>query len=258
MLRYVTLTSGSSGNVSYIENETDAVLLDGGISFKQLRILSEGMGISLHKVRGILLTHEHGDHSKGVGVITRKLKVPIFTTFGTWNKVRDRVGKVPEEFVQTHRAGDDFDLASLHIETFALSHDALEPCGYMVGDGERKVAFVTDTGVVEEPLRSRLKQCAGLVLEANHDVNMVKNGPYPYSLKKRILSDHGHLSNLYCKELLLDILGENTRAVTLAHISAENNRPSLARSCVEQALIHRKDVSLCVAHRYRATEWIEL
>ncbi len=258
MLRYTTLISGSSGNISYIENDTDAVLLDGGISFKELNRLSDVMGISLHKVRGILLTHEHSDHSKGVGVISRKLKVPIFTTYGTWDKVHPKAGKVPEEHIRLHHSGDMFDLESLNIETFSLSHDALDPCGYMVGSGDRKVAFVTDTGVVEQDLCYRLKECAGLVVEANHDVDMLITGPYPYFLIKRIMSDQGHLSNLDCKELLLQVLGEKTKAVTLAHLSAENNRPSLARSCGEQALSHRQDVSLCIASRYKPTEWIEL
>ena len=258
MLRYATLLSGSSGNVSYIENETDAVLLDGGISFKQLSLLSDGLGISLHKVRGILLTHEHSDHSKGVGVIARKLKVPIFATAGTWAKIRPRAGKLPEEHIRTLKAGDSFPLASLDIETFSLSHDAVDPCGYIVGSGERKVAFVTDTGVVEDELCYRLRECAGLVLEANHDVDMLKTGPYPYYLKKRILSEQGHLSNRDCRDLLLQVLGERTRAVTLAHLSAENNRPSIARTCIEEALTHRQDITLCVAPRFETTGWIEL
>lgn len=258
MLRYTTLISGSSGNISYIENETDAVLLDGGISFKELSRLSDDMGIALDKVRGILLTHEHSDHSKGVGVISRKLKVPIYTTSGTWGKVRFKAGKVPEEHIQLHHAGDTFNMESLRIETFALSHDALDPCGYMVGSDDRKVAFVTDTGVVEEELCCRLKECAGLVLESNHDMDMLITGPYPYSLIKRIRSDQGHLSNKECRELLLQVVGERTKAVTLAHLSGENNRPSLARTSGEQALSHRQDVTLCIASRYKPTEWIVL
>ena len=252
------LSSGSSGNVAYVENDHDAVLLDAGISYKKLSLLSEEMAVSLRKVRGILVTHEHGDHSKSAGVIARKLGVPILTTGGTWDRIRARAGKLPNDGIRIHRAGESFVLASFMVETFALSHDAHEPCGYMVGSDGRKVAFVTDTGLVSEELRGRLRECAGLVLEANHDEQMLKTGPYPYHLKKRILGEKGHLSNRYCRDLLLQVMGEKTRAVTLAHLSEENNRPSLAEACVEEALLHRRDVKLSVAPRFQPTAWIEL
>ncbi len=257
-LRYTTLISGSSGNASYIENESDAVLLDGGLSFKELLRLTDTLDISLHKVRGILLTHEHTDHSKGVGVISRKLKIPIHTTPGTWERIRGRVGSIPEEHIRLHRVEDTFLMHSLAVETFPLSHDACEPCGYMVSSAGKKVGFVTDTGWIEDRLKVRLQSCQGLVVEANHDVAMLRNGSYPYPLIQRILSPKGHLSNVECQSLLLDVVGKQTVAVTLAHLSSENNRPALAFDCVQAVLQGFSQITLSVAPRYEPLPFVEL
>lgn len=258
MLRYLTLLSGSSGNAAFIENERDAVLLDGGLSFRTLSRLCAARGADLSKVRALLLTHEHADHSKGAGVIARKLGVPVHATRGTWTRVAPRAGRLEEDAVRLHRAGDDIELGGLRIETFPLSHDALEPCGYIVASDEQSVAFLTDSGCVPPAALPRLGACQGLVLEANHDPELLRTGRYPYPLKRRIASERGHLSNQDCLALARQVVGRHTRYLTLAHLSEENNRPELVRALLADGLRQFRNLSVSVAPRFEASEWMEL
>lgn len=257
-LRYTTLISGSTGNAAYVESDEDALLLDAGLSFKSLCRLCDTAHLSLEKVRAILLTHEHSDHSKGVGVVARKLGVPIHLTKGTWDSIEAKVGKLSRNQAILHRIADTFNVGSLEVETFKLHHDAREPCGYMVGCAGKKVGFLTDTGHTDEWQRCQLRSCQGLVVEANHDVGVLQEGPYPAFLKKRILSDLGHLSNVACQDLLCQVVSDQTRYVTLAHLSGENNRPSLARLAMASLLVDYSNIELLVASGHRPLPLIEL
>lgn len=257
-LAYTTLVSGSSGNASFIENDRDALILDAGLSYKKLAALCEQGGLCLAKVRGVLLTHEHLDHSKGAGVLARKLGVALHMTRGTYQAVRAKLGKLSAGQVVFHPAQSSFQLKSLQVASFPLHHDALEPCGYLLSHKDKRVGFITDTGHTDPAQWQGLKACQGLVVEANHDVGLLHAGPYPAFLKKRILSGQGHLSNLACQALLNQILGPQTRYVTLAHLSSENNRPQLAQQAVRRLEETFDQVSFNIAPRHQALPLMRL
>lgn len=244
-LAYCTLLSGSGGNSAYIESGTDAVLLDAGASGRELFRLLEVQKLDPARLRAVLVTHEHSDHARGVGVVARRLKLPVYATAGTWRGMERAVGPLPDHLVRVVRTGEAFSVGTLTVTPVPLSHDTLEPCGYVVEAGGSRVAFVTDTGVLTEVAFRLASLADGLVIEANHDTGMLKNGPYPFFLKKRILGDTGHMSNEYCGTILKELVGEKTRHVLLAHLSRENNLPDLALAEIRRCLAgHRLTVSV--------------
>ena len=188
---------------------------------------------------GILLTHEHSDHIKGLGVLSRKYGVPIYTTPGTAEAVKamTNLGKIDGELFREIHADEDFILGDLTISPFRISHDAAEPVAYRVACGEKKMAVATDLGVYTDYTIDHLKDLDVLLLEANHDIHMLQVGAYPYYLKQRIAGDRGHLSNESAGKLLGQVLHDNMKAVFLGHLSKENNYAELAYETVKLELM---------------------
>lgn len=238
-----TLASGSSGNCILVSQQDTHLLVDAGISCRRIKNALADLSLSPVDLTGILITHEHSDHIGGLATLFRQYHLPVFCSGGTARQLACRIAFL-DEVLRPFEPGCAFQLGDLTVTTFATLHDAADPVGYTFTDGFRKAAIVTDLGEVTTVVADAIRGADLLVAEANHDPDMVKNGPYPYYLKQRILGHHGHLSNAACAQLALHC---GARTVVLAHLSAENNRPSLALETVRAGL--GEDIRVEVAPR---------
>ena len=250
-MRMCSIASGSSGNCIYVGSDNSHLLIDTGISKKRIEEGLNKLEIKGDELDGILITHEHSDHIKGLGVFSRKYEIPIYATPGTIAGIKESssLGKMPEGLLHPIKADHLFQLGELDVHPFAISHDANEPSGYRIENEKKSVAVATDLGVYDDYTVEHLSDLNAVVLEANHDIHMLEVGPYPYPLKRRVMGDRGHLSNESAGWLLAKLpqLPEN---VILAHLSEENNLPQLAVDTVQNifAGCHRSlDTRLLVA-----------
>ena len=253
MLELCTLASGSSGNSLLVTDGRTHVLVDAGISCRRICRSLRDLGVDPSALSGVLVTHEHTDHIAGLATLTKQFRLPVYASPGTGRHLCYRIAAL-EDVLHTCAPGGAFTVGGLAVETFPTLHDAAEPMGYAVSDGSRKAAVVTDLGVVTEAVLAGVAGADLLVVESNHDVDWVKSGPYPYSLKRRILGDHGHLSNEAGAELAWTAVEGGARTVVLAHLSHENNTPARAHEVVRGVLERRgaavgRDVALEVAPR---------
>lgn len=236
-LSFCSFASGSGGNCYLIKSRESAILIDAGISTKRIHNAIEEVGLVRREISGVFVTHEHSDHVKGINVLTKKNPDwKVFASRGTGECIRDRV--FGEDQLCCFDAGDTLLIGDMTVKSFSISHDAADPVCYSVKCGDSKLTILTDTGFVTREAQQEMKESDIIVLEANHEVNMLKAGPYPYSLKRRILGDHGHLSNEAAGESLAEIMSTDSRfrKVFLAHLSKENNFPRLARQTVANIL----------------------
>lgn len=253
-LIFAPLFSGSSGNALYVGTGAGGVLVDAGASGRNILAELNRAGVPQSQIRAILITHAHSDHVGGAGVLCRRLRVPVFATEGTWREMHQKVGAIPQEMQCRVRAGENFYLAGLDIMPFAIPHDAGEPVGYSFRAGRLKAAVATDLGRIESGWFDEIAGSDIVLLEANHDVEMLRAGPYPYDLKRRILSSRGHLSNDEAGLAAVKLAETGCRTVLLGHLSKENNFPDLAFQTVAMHLenagwIVGRDVRLDVARR---------
>lgn len=231
-LRFCLLASGSKGNAVYLESQGQAVLVDNGLSGVELERRMESAGLSPSLLKTIILTHEHRDHSSGVGVAARRLRVPVMATRGTWLNC-------PNTKKTRHlaiEAGRSFEVGGMQITPFSVPHDAADPVGLVVQAGAARLGICTDLGWATRLVEARLARCHALVLESNHDPQMLNNGPYQEWLKQRVRSRHGHLSNQEGAALLGKLHHNELREVVLAHLSETNNTPELAKAEGDAAL----------------------
>jgi phosphoribosyl 1,2-cyclic phosphodiesterase len=225
-IRLAVLGSGSAGNSTCIEGGGVRILLDAGFSCRQLAARLGALGVEPHRLDAIVLTHEHADHVGGAALFSRTYKVPIYATRATLRAASlDDGGTAGAHVVE---AAAPFDLGGLTLTPFAVPHDAVDTVGYLLQCDEKRVGYATDLGHGADTVRLGLRQCDLLVLEANHDVGMLRSGPYPEVVKQRVLGRHGHLDNESAADLLCEVTSERTRRVILAHLSRTNNRPDLA------------------------------
>lgn len=265
-MKLCSIASGSSGNCIYVGSEHTHLLIDTGISKKKIEEGLSQIGITGEDLDGILITHEHSDHIQGLGVFSRKYKVPVYATGGTIFGIENykSLGKMPEGLFHKVKIDEMFSIGELNIKPFAISHDALEPSGYRIENQEKKVAVATDLGVYDQYIVDNLRDVNAIVLEANHDVHMLEVGPYPYPLKQRVLGSQGHLSNESSGRLLCDILHDNLQCVMLGHLSKENNYESLAYETVKLEVTlgdtpySGEDVHIVVAKRDSVSELITI
>lgn len=239
-----SIASGSSGNCIYVGTDATHLLVDVGISGKKTEGGLNSIGQSLKNIDGILVTHEHSDHICGLGVLSRKYHIPIFATKGTIAaiKMSSSVGKIEEDLFVPIKADESFRIKDITVEPMRTSHDAAEPVAYRMRYENKKIAIATDLGTYNEYTVECLKGMDLLFLEANHDVNMLQVGPYPYQLKSRILGDRGHLSNELSGQLLKRIAHEKLQGVVLGHLSKDNNIPELAYETVRVELAMGSEV----------------
>ena len=253
MLELCTLASGSSGNSLLVTDGRTHVLVDAGISCRRICTGLKELGVEPTELAGVLITHEHSDHISGLTTLTKQLRLPVYASPGTGRQLCYRIAFL-EELLRPVAPGEGFSIGGLAIESFPTSHDAAESVGYALSAGGRKAAVVTDLGYVTEAVLRGIRGADLLVAEANHDVEWVQSGPYPYHLKARILGDRGHLSNEAGAELAWTAVEGGARTVVLAHLSHENNTPDRAHEVVRGVLERRgaavgRDVALEVAPR---------
>ena len=229
MLRFCPLFSSSSGNSVYIGDRDGGILVDVGRSAKQTDLMLNKIGVDISSVKGIFITHEHTDHVNGLSVFAARHNIPVYAAPGTLLALKNK-GVLSAKHVDIALNTDEISVAGLNIKPFRTSHDCADGRGYVITgcDGVTRAAIATDTGFVSPDLLSTITGCKLVYIESNHDVAMLRSGPYPYTLQKRILSYMGHLSNDACADALCALVNKGTTHVVLAHLSRENNTPHLA------------------------------
>ena len=228
------LASGSRGNATYISDGLTAILIDAGLSGVEIQRRMAAKGLDPNSLDAILVSHEHSDHIQGVGVLSRRFGLTVYINDGTRLASGNTLGKLCGVF--PFSCGHRFTIGSLAIHPFSISHDAEDPAGFTIACDGGKVGVATDLGIATGVVKTHLKACDILVLEANHDSQMLIEGPYPWPLKQRIRGRHGHLSNHDTALLLADLQHDRLAHVILAHLSEENNTPEKARQTVKTAL----------------------
>jgi len=260
-LRFTVLASGSTGNATVVSSDAATVLVDVGLSGKKIEELLKQRGLSGEDLDAILITHEHSDHIKGLGALARKFGLPVYANEKTWAAMAKGVGELADGQRRIMPTDSEMELFDLRIESYAISHDAAEPVGYCFCADGAKLSLATDLGYVSDKVMERLRQSDVLVLESNHDVNMLRMGRYPWNIKRRILGDTGHLSNEAAGEALCRLLSGGTRRVYLAHLSQEHNLMDLAKLTVNTILedngffYQQDEFALCETYFDRPTEW---
>jgi phosphoribosyl 1,2-cyclic phosphodiesterase len=225
MVDLCAIASGSNGNCYYVGNQRDAILIDAGISARQILSRMKAQKLDAGRVKAIFITHEHSDHALGARVLSKRLQVPVFLTSRTFVGMYNNQKPVAPRFFVP---GDQITIGNFHIHSFLKNHDAAEPCSFRLEYNGIHVGVFTDIGSPCENVMKQLRMCHALFLESNYDETMLKEGRYPWPLKQRILSDHGHLSNDQAFELLKHHSGDQLQVVFLSHLSAENNTPEKA------------------------------
>ncbi len=234
----VSIASGSSGNCIYVGSKKTSLLVDAGVSGKKIEQGLKSIKKEASKIDGILVTHEHLDHISGLGVMARRYHLPIFATSDTIDMIltTKNLGKLDKSLFHSIKKDSPFVIGDLKIEASATWHDAIDPVCYTFFQNDIKAAIATDMGDYDEYLTEKLKDCDILFLEANHDIHMLEVGPYPYQLKRRILSKRGHLSNERAGQLLASLMSDRLKNVFLGHLSKENNYEELAYETVKLEL----------------------
>ena len=233
-MKFCVLGSGSRGNATYIESGGTGILVDAGMSGVELQKRLGAIGVELAAIDAILVTHEHNDHIQGVGVLSRRGSIPVYANAATFSAASKTINGLfsYNEF----ETGRSFHFRDLEIHPFAISHDTEDPVGFRISDGSVSLGYCTDTGKVSRLMHHRLACCHALILESNHDLEMLQNGAYPPYLKQRIRSNQGHLDNAEAATFLQDLVHEALQHVVLAHLSEENNLPAKALHAALEAL----------------------
>ena len=233
-MRIVTFASGSSGNCALVSYGSTHLLIDAGISLRRIRAALLRQYLEPEDLAGVLITHEHGDHISALPMLVKHHALPVYAPRTVGNSLCRRVAGM-EEYLRTVVPGEPFSVKELRVTAFPTPHDTDESVGYAL-EGDVRFGFCTDTGHISEEMLASLSGCDGVLIEANHDLEMLRFGAYPVYLKRRILSPRGHLSNDDCAELACRLAEAGARYIALGHLSRENNRPSLARETVRRAL----------------------
>ncbi|MBP5773516.1 MAG: MBL fold metallo-hydrolase [Eubacterium sp.] len=256
-MEIASICSGSSGNCILVKSGDTNILVDVGISNKRIEDGLDFFGTSPNEIDAILITHEHSDHIKGIGVFLRAHPVSVYATRGTIDYIlsSSSTGEVDEELFEEIESGEEFFVGDIKINAISTSHDASDSVCYRLDDGEKSCAIVTDLGYYHDELVSSLMDLNAILIEANHDLKMLEVGPYPYHLKSRIWSDIGHLSNEACGQLLSEIISDRMQYIILGHLSKDNNYPELAFETVRNELmfndidINKMEIEIQVARR---------
>jgi len=238
-MKLYTIASGSSGNSTVVSGENSSILVDCGVSCKRVTEGLKSGALEPDNLAGIFITHEHSDHIKGLRVFLKKYRIPVFATGGTIDAILTMSGmnEVDRSLFNMIKPEENINIGGISVKAFSIPHDAADPVGYSFTEGKKKVCVATDLGKITDIIESHIAGADAMVLEANHDVNMLEVGFYPYALKMRILSDRGHLSNENSGRLLSEIWGEQLKYVFLGHLSAENNMPLLALQTVMDEML---------------------
>ena len=265
-MRMCPLASGSSGNCIYIGSDDTHLLVDIGVSGKKAEAGLNSIGLTGKDINGILITHEHSDHIQGLGVFSRKYGIPMYATWATIEAIGTikSLGNIDSSLFKIVRPDEIFQLGDITINPMRISHDAADPVAYRFSSGGKNMAVCTDLGCYNDYTIDCLMGMDAMLLEANHDIRMLEQGPYPYPLKRRILGELGHLSNEASGRLLASVLNDTIRKIFLGHLSLENNYPDLAFESVRMEITmgdnpyRASDFDISVAKRDVPSECIEV
>lgn len=256
-MKICSLASGSKGNCLYLETGDTRVLIDAGLSLRETLLRMETLGIDASRIHAVLVTHEHIDHIRSAGSFARKFKIPVIASHLVHRKSEKYFKKTQ---VVEFESGCCFNLRGTSIDPFPITHDSCDPVGFVLESAEGRCGTVTDLGIVTRLVADKLRGCRALNLESNHDVDMLMNGPYPWELKQRIRSRHGHISNEESLALLHDLAHEGLQALVMAHLSEVNNHPDHVVRTTEAFL---RDQNVCaprvvIGDQYHASSLIEI
>ena len=235
-LKFATIASSSSGNCIYLGTGSTNILIDAGLSGKKIEEGLSQLDLQGRDIDAIFITHEHIDHVDGVGVMSRRYDIPVYATEGTWANMPKKVGDFRPSNKRAVYANENCFFNDISIKPFTIPHDASEPVGYSFMADNEKVTIATDIGHISEEIEENIQDSTILLLESNHDINMLKNGAYPYHLKQRILGDYGHLSNIKAGDFISSNICNKLKYIFLGHLSGENNTPRLAFDTVNNIL----------------------
>ncbi len=251
-LSFASLNSGSNGNCYYLSNGKDAILIDAGLSCKEIEKRMKSLGLSIHSIKAVFISHEHIDHIKGIEVLAKKYEIPVYITPPTFENSRC---PIPNEQVVWMKNDDTMNIGNIKITAFSKFHDAADPTSFVVECNEIKVGVFTDIGQVCDNVKQYFQQCDAVFLEANYDREMLMNGHYPYSLKTRISGGNGHLSNDEALDLFLNHRTPKLKYLLLSHLSKENNDPELVKKLFE---LNSTNTEIIIASRYEPSLIYEL
>lgn len=254
MTTFVSLISGSSGNATFISDGKTNLLIDCGMSGKKLKEALHAIDVLPESIDALLITHEHIDHTRGAGIISRRYNIPVYATEGTYSAMD--VGKIEDINLVTEET--EFEIGSIGIKPFAIPHDAKQPVGYCFSVDGEKYSLATDIGKMNTNILNSITGSKKVLLESNHDIEMLRYGSYPFPLKQRILGDFGHLSNEVAAKTALYLAQNGTEHIMLGHLSKENNRPEIAmletfNLLTQSGVKVGTDMTLQVADRYKPT-----
>jgi len=253
MIKVAALGSGSSGNSLLVQSGSTTLLVDCGFTMKETIARMYQLGVSPTDLDAILISHEHGDHVKGVGPLSRKFGIEVRCTYGTFHRARDN--RFPS--VRLFHAHEPFTIGSIQVDPFPTPHDAAESCQFVFSVNDVKFANVTDLGVCTPHVQEKLEGVHGLVVECNYDSEMLRNGPYPPSLQARIRSDYGHLGNVQAGELLKKLDHAGLQAILLGHLSEQNNSDAQALQTMQEHVVDRHD-RISVLAQHCCSQWFEI
>lgn len=264
-MKLASIASGSKGNCILVENKETSILVDAGISKKRIEEGLDYFCKTPNDIDGIVITHEHSDHIKGLGVLLRKYKIPVYGTEKTIKYIlnSDALGKMDSDLFNVIKPEQDFFIKDIDLHPMHISHDAVDPVCYKFTDNYKSCAVVTDLGIYEQELVSNLQGLNAILIESNHDINMLQTGPYPYALKQRIWGNRGHLSNEVCGRMINEIIGDKLKHIILGHLSQENNYPDLAYEAVRNEIntgptdFRADDINIKVASRVEPSCLVE-
>ncbi len=253
-MKICSVRSSSKGNATVIYDDETMILVDCGISGKLLESSLMESGLDPQRLDAVVVTHEHTDHIKGIGVISRKFNIPVFATYGTWNGMKKSVGEILPENKKLFDENLSFEIGGICVTPFAIPHDAAQPVGFIFEKNGEKVAVATDIGVMTEEIFEKLKGSRAVLLESNYDLFMLEAGTYPYELKCRIKGESGHLCNDDAALVVKALAQSGTEEIILGHLSQENNYPDLAFETTKLCLLGHgikvgKDILVSVAKR---------
>lgn len=262
-IEFTTLASGSNGNCTYIGTNNTKILIDAGLSGVKIESLLNEINIKPQDLDAIFVTHEHIDHIEGVGVLSRRYNLPIYATEGTWENMINKIGNINKINKKIVYVNERLILNDLCLTPFEVPHDAKEPACYTIKWDNIKIAIATDIGHITKNIIENIRHCDALILESNYDINMLKNGNYPYNLKQRIFGKYGHLSNEISAKLLACVISDKLKYVFLSHISKENNTNDLVYSTFKENLDEfginiERDLNIYICKEYGATKIIKL
>ena len=254
MLNFCSLYSGSTGNCLFVQGPDTNIIIDNGVSVRKVEQALESINVKPENISAILVTHEHSDHTKGLGFLSKKYNIPVYANLETWNAIaEDQLDKISEENRNTFNIDEEFEINELKFKPFSIPHDAVNPCGFSIFQDKTKISVATDLGHVTPTVFDNLKGSSFVLLESNYEPEVLKFSKYPYVLKKRIDGPYGHLSNIIAGKTLSKLIPLGLNQAMLGHLSKENNFPELALKTVAEELekdnITNKDAQISVASR---------